>query len=192
MPTFLPLSERVSTVIAGNLRTKLGIGNRLALPRIEKVTVNVGINSTKMAGKEWQEYLADSLAKITGQRPSFRTTQKSISNFKIREGLVVGAKVTLRGKRMLAFLDRLIHIALPRVRDFRGLPKRLDGRGNMSIGIRDHSIFPEVPPPDAQRIFGLEITVSTSAGDDTTALALLQEIGLPFQKEERRTKAPAT
>jgi large subunit ribosomal protein L5 len=166
------------------LERRLKMKNRYALPRLEKVTVNVGINKSKMEGREMLEYLEESLKRITGQKPLFRPARKSISNFKVREGSIVGAQVTLRGRRMEAFLDKLIHVVLPRVRDFRGLPPKLDGHGNFSIGIREHTVFPEVPPPaDASRIFGLQVTLTTTSNHDAEALALLEEMGMPFRKK---------
>ncbi len=188
MTKFTSLHQRMRGPIAEELRKTLACDNTLALPRIRKVTVNVGLNRAKMEGKEMHEYIATMLAKITGQKPSFRTTNKSISNFKIRKGMVVGAMVTLRGRRMADFLDRLIHVALPRVRDFRGLPPQLDGHGNLNVGIRDHSIFPEVPPPEAKQIFGLQVTVSTTAAEDARALPLLRQVGFPFREEARRRR----
>lgn len=181
---FSPLQDRLAGPIAENLKTKLSQPNLYALPRIQKVTVNVGINKSKMDSKEMHEYIAESLRQITGQRPIFCYSRIAISNFKIREGSLVGAMVTLRGKNMYAFLDKLIHVALPRVRDFRGVTSKLDGHGNYSIGIKEHSIFPEVPAPDASKIFGLQITITTSTDSDDDAMALLQEIGMPFRKKK--------
>lgn len=183
--SFAPLAQRLRGPVATLLKEKLHVQNVHALPRIEKVTVNVGINREKMEGKEMLEYIEDSLKRITGQKPMLRPSRKSISNFKIREGLIVGAMVTLRGKRMEAFLDRLLHTALPRVRDFRGLTTKLDGQGNYSIGLREHTVFPEVQPPsEANRIFGLQITLTTTAHSDAAARALLEAIGVPFRKEK--------
>src|SRR5690606_24393333 len=124
---------------------ELKIKNVHALPRLEKVVVNVGINRTKMEGKEMQDFIIDTLQRITGQKPVLRATRKSISNFKITKGRTVGAMVTLRGRRMEEFLDRLVSYVLPRIRDFRGLPTKLDGHGNYAIGLRDQSVFPELP-----------------------------------------------
>jgi large subunit ribosomal protein L5 len=180
---FIPLHIRLRGPIAAALKEKLNIFNPHALPCIEKVTVNVGINRTKMEGKEMMEYIVASLKQITGQHPSLRAARKSISNFKVRGGAIVGAKVTLRGRKMEDFLDRLIHVALPRVRDFRGIPPQLDGHGNLNIGIFEHSIFPEVTVPDAKKIFGLQITLTTTTDSDMEAMALLRAIGIPFQKE---------
>lgn len=165
---------------------ELSVRNALALPRVEKVVLNVGINRSSMEGREMQDYIAECLARISGQRPVFRTAKKAISNFKIRKGLVVGAMVTIRGKRMEEFLDRLVSIVLPRVRDFRGLPERCDGHGNFAIGIVDHSVFPEVPPSEAGKIFGLQVQLRTTARSDRDALLLLRHMGFPFRKSEQR------
>jgi len=181
---FSPLQDRLAGPIVSSLKEKLGIQNTHALPRIEKVTVNVGINKTKMDSKEIHEYIAENLKIITGQKSIFRAATKAISNFKTREGGIVGAQVTLRGKRMYAFLDRLLHVALPRVRDFRGVTTNLDGHGNYSIGLNDHTIFPEVPPPEASKVFGLQVTITTTTDSDEEARALLKEMGMPFRKHK--------
>jgi large subunit ribosomal protein L5 len=181
---FSPLKDRLKGPVADSLRKSLGKDNLLALPHIAKVTINVGINKSKMDSKEMHEYVAECLKKITGQKPVFRTSRLSISNFKIREGSIVGAMVTLRGKRMHAFLDKLLHVALPRVRDFRGVTTNLDGHGNYSIGLKEHTVFPEVPPPDASKIFGLQVTITTTTDADDEARVLLKEIGVPFRKQK--------
>lgn len=179
------LHKRLKGPIATSLEKELKIKNPNALPRLEKVVVNVGINKSKMDGKEMREYVAESLTKITGQRPVMTRARKAISNFKTREGIVVGSVVTLRGKQMEEFLDRLISYVLPRIRDFRGLSRKLDGHGNYAIGIRDHSIFPEVPPPDAKQIFGMQVQIKTTTESDEEAFALLKEIGIPFRPEKK-------
>jgi len=189
MTSYASLHDRLRGQIAKDLAKELGIKNFHALPRIEKVVVNVGINRTKMDSKEMHEYVADCLMKITGQKPVFTKAKKAISNFKTREGLVVGAMVTLRGRHMEEFLDRLIGYVLPRIRDFRGIPHKLDGHGNYAVGIKDHSIFPEVPLPDAKQIFGMQIQVSTTAGGDKEAFALLKRIGMPFKSEPKKEEA---
>lgn len=177
------LHDRLRTHIPTLLKKELGKKNVFALPRIEKIIVSTGINRQKMEGKEWQEYVMQTLARITGQRPIFREAKKAISNFKTRQGLVVGAMVTLRGRKAEAFLDRFLSFALPRVRDFRGIPGRLDGHGNYSIGVRDQSIFPEVPPPEAGRIFGLQVQIVTTGKTDQEAMALFRTIGFPFREK---------
>lgn len=187
---YVTLHDRLRGPVRDALKKELGIENIHALPRIEKIIVNVGINKSKMDSKELHEYIGDSLARITGLKPVYTRARIAISNFKTRKGLVVGAKVTLRGRRMEEFLDRLVSIALPRIRDFRGLPTRLDGKGNYAIGLKDHTIFPEIAPPEAGKIFGMQIQISTTAGADAPAMALLKLIGIPF-KPERQTKSTA-
>lgn len=189
MTKYSSLHDRLRGPITKALQDELKVGNIHALPRLQKVIVNVGINKTKMDSKEMHEYVADILKRITGQKPIYRTARIAISNFKTREGGVVGAMVTLRGKRMEEFIDRLVSYVLPRIRDFRGLPTKLDGRGNYAIGLRDHTIFPEVPTADAAKIFGMQIQITTTAGRDDYGRALLKQIGMPFQPA--RTPSPA-
>ena len=179
---FLPLQKRLKTDIAEALKKELKITNVNALPKITKVIVNVGLSQKKYSAKDIQQYISEALAIITGQKPAVRRSRKSISDFNIRENMIVAMMVTLRGKHMYAFLDRLIHYALPRIRDFRGLSPKLDGRGNYAIGIVDQSIFPELPPPEANKIFGMQIQITTNAGTDERGLALLKQIGVPFRK----------
>ncbi len=182
---FVPLKQRLKTDIAEAMKAELKLQNLHALPRISKVVLNVGLNQRKYSAKDIQQYIADSLAAIACQRPSVRRSRKSISNFNIRENLIVGVSVTLRGDRMYHFLDRLIHYALPRVRDFRGLTPRLDGHGNYAIGLTEQSIFPELPAPEASKLFGLEVQITTTAGSDERGLLLLKHIGLPFKRPPR-------
>jgi len=185
------LHDRLRGSIAKELMKELKISSVYALPHIEKVVVNVGINKSKMDRSELHEYIAESLAKITGQQPVFTKARQAISNFKTRKGLVVGAVVTLRGRHMEEFLDRLINYALPRIRDFRGLTAKFDGHGNYAIGIRDHSIFPEVPLPDTKDIFGMQIQIATTTQDDEQARALLKKIGMPFRSEKKMKEEEA-
>jgi large subunit ribosomal protein L5 len=185
---YATLHDRLRGPILKALQDELKVKNVHAVPRITKVIVNVGINKSKMDSKELHEYIVDILKKITGQKPVMRATRKAISNFKTREGLIVGAMVTLRGKRMEEFLDRLISYVLPRIRDFRGLPTKLDGRGNYAIGLKDHTIFPEVPPADAQKIFGMQIQITTTAGTDERGKALMKQIGMPFTPDRKPSK----
>ena len=188
---YASLHDRLRGPIADALKKELGVKNAHALPKLSKVIVNVGINRSKMEGKDVQEMISDGLKKITGQKPIFRPSRKAISNFKIREGLIVGAMVTLRGKRMEAFLDRLISYVLPRIRDFRGLPTKLDGRGNYAIGLTDHSVFPEIPATDIIKTFGMQIQITTTAGNDTAGKALLKQIGMPFRPDRKSAEAAA-
>jgi large subunit ribosomal protein L5 len=183
---YATLHDRLRGPIAEHLKKELNVKNVHALPRVTKVIVNVGINKTKMDSKELHEYIADILSRITGQKAVFRATNKAISNFKTREGSIVGVMVTLRGKRMEVFLDRLISYVLPRIRDFRGLPTKLDGKGNYAIGLRDQTIFPEVPTADGTKIFGLQIQITTNAGRDDYARALLVQMGMPFVREREK------
>jgi large subunit ribosomal protein L5 len=178
---YVTLHQRLTGPIPTALRKELQIENPHALPRIVKVVVNVGINKSKMDSKEIHEYISDALQRMTGQKPVFTRARKAISNFKTRKGLVVGAMVTLRGRNMELFLDRLLSYVLPRIRDFRGLSWKFDGQGNYSIGLRDHSIFPEVAAADAKQIFSLQITICTTARNDQEALALLRQVGVPFR-----------
>lgn len=185
---YIPLQKRLRTDIAEALKTELKIDNVNALPRITKVIVNVGLNQGKYSAKDMQAFIGESLATITGQKPSVRRAKKAISNFNIRENLPVGMAITLRGKQMYNFLDRLLHYALPRIRDFRGLPTKLDGHGNYAIGLTDQSIFPELPAVDTHRIFGLQIQITTSATNDVQGMALLKQIGVPFRRPVKTSK----
>jgi large subunit ribosomal protein L5 len=185
------LHDRLRGPIAKTLKEELKVSNLHALPRLEKIIVNVGINKTKMDSKEIHEYVADCLKRITGQKAVFRLSKKAISNFKTREGIVVGAMVTLRGAKMEAFLDRLVSYILPRIRDFRGLPTKLDGNGNYAIGLKDHTIFPEIPSSDATKIFGMQIQITTNARNDEHGRALLKAIGMPFTKSKKEVAALA-
>src|SRR4029077_17193525 len=157
----------------------------MQVPRVSKITLNMGVGEAKTESKALDSAI-DELTVISGQRAQVRRATKSIASFKIREGMPVGAKVTLRGARMYEFLDRLVSIALPRIRDFRGLnPGSFDGRGNYSIGIREQIIFPEINYDDIQQVRGLDVTITTSARTDEQALALLRALGMPFAADGR-------
>lgn len=163
-----------------NLKDKFGYTNKMQPPRIEKVVVSTGVGSIK--DKKKIELIVDRLAKITGQKPAATKAKKSIAGFKLREGSVIGYKVTLRGARMHQFLDKLIHVSLPRTRDFRGLgTEQIDEMGNYTIGIKEHTIFPETSDEELKNVFGLGITVVTSADTKEETEALLREIGLPLR-----------
>lgn len=177
------LHNRLKTTIKDHLHKDLSIKNPHALPRITKVVLNTGLNKSKMDSKETHQYVFDCMAEIAGQKPVFTTTSKSISNFKIREGMTTGVMVTLRGKRAEDFLDRLISVVLPRVRDFRGIKAKLDGNGNYNLGIKDHSIFPEIAPPDARQIFSMQVQITTTAETNEQAKALLDRMGMPFMQD---------
>jgi len=152
-------------------------------PRVEKITLNMGVGEAKTNAKALDSAIEE-LTIIAGQRAQLRRARKSIAGFKIRAGMPIGAKVTLRGARMYEFLDRLVSIALPRIRDFRGLPpSSFDGKGNYSLGIREQIIFPEINYDDVETIRGLDVAITTTARTDEEGLALLRELGLPFQPE---------
>jgi large subunit ribosomal protein L5 len=155
------------------------------VPHVEKITLNMGVGEAKTDAKQLDSAVEE-LTTIAGQRAQVRRARKSIAQFKIREGMPIGAKVTLRGARMYEFLDRLIAIALPRIRDFRGLsPSSFDGRGNYSLGIREQIIFPEIDYDDIQQVRGLDVAITTSAKTDEQALALLRGLGMPFAADGR-------
>ncbi len=169
--------------IISQLKEQFQYGNVMEVPRLEKIVVNMGVGGAVQDSKLLEE-AQTALATITGQKPSVRTARKSISNFKLREGMKIGAKVTLRGARMYEFLDRLISTALPRVRDFRGVhDKAFDGRGNYTLGIKEHTIFPEIDIDKVNRILGMDITFVTSAKTDKEAFELLKAFGVPFKKK---------
>lgn len=188
---YATLHDRLRGEIADKLKKELGVSNVHALPHLQKVIVNVGINRTHMEGKEMQQFIVESLEKITGQKPVLRESRKAISNFKIRKGLVVGAMVTLRGRAMEEFVDRLLSYVLPRIRDFRGLPTKMDGQGNYAIGLRDQSVFPEVPMADLQKSFGMQIQFSIKAQNEDHARALLKAMGMPFRPSRKEAEAAA-
>src|SRR2546428_8424563 len=170
------------------LREELGLRSIMQVPRIEKITLNMGVGEAKTESKTLDSAM-DELTLIAGQRAQVRKARKSIAGFKIREGMPIGTRVTLRGDRMWEFLDRLVSIALPRIRDFRGLsPGSFDGRGNYSIGLREQIIFAEINYDDIQSIRGLDVAITTNAANDEQARALLGVLGLPFAGEERRSE----
>ena len=171
------LKDEYASRMVPELEKKLGTTNRMLVPRLQKIVVNMGFG---IVSKDEQKTLVDDLAAITGQKPLLCKAKKSISNFKLREGMVIGAKVTLRGDRMWEFVERLIAAALPRIRDFRGISNRgFDGRGNYTLGIKDHSIFPEIVEVSAGHS-GMDITFVTSSNDNKAAKALLEAMGMPF------------
>ncbi len=179
------LKERYAQEILPSLVQRFGYTTPMQAPRIEKVTVNMGVGDAKQDSKVL-EAATDQLATITGQKPNVRRARKSIAQFKVREDMPVGVAVTLRGERSYEFLDRLMSIAIPRIRDFRGLsPRSFDGRGNYSMGVREQIIFPEVDYDEIDQVRGLDITITTSARTDEEALALLEALGMPFAKDAR-------
>ena len=156
--------------------------NVMAVPRLSKVVVNVGLGHS-LKDPKFLDIAESTILKITGQKPVRKKAKKSISAFKIRQGMIVGMMVTLRGEKMYSFLDKLINITLPRVRDFRGISaKQFDGRGNITIGFKENIAFPEVSPDEIERTHGMEITIGTTAGSDAEAEALLKHLGFPFSK----------
>jgi large subunit ribosomal protein L5 len=179
------LKERYENEIRPRLQEELELDSIMQVPRVTKVTLNMGVGEAKTEAKALDAAI-DELTVIAGQRAQVRRAKKSIASFKLREGMPVGAKVTLRGTRMYEFLDRLASIALPRIRDFRGLsPDAFDGRGNYSIGIREQIIFPEIDYDKVPAVRGLDIAITTSAESDEHGRALLSALGLPFATERR-------
>jgi large subunit ribosomal protein L5 len=168
--------------VVPRLSEQLKIGNLMQVPRISKITVNMGVGEAVAEKKVMDAAVAD-LAKITGQKPLITKSRKAIASFKIRAGLQIGAKVTLRGRRMYEFLDRLINIAMPRIRDFRGVsPRSFDGRGNYSLGVKEQIIFPEIQYDQIDQVRGMDITITTTARDDRMGRALLEAFNFPFRK----------
>ncbi len=178
------MHERYDKEVAPALFKQFGFKNVMQIPRIEKVVVNIGVGEALDNAKALEAAVGD-LTTITGQRPVTTKARKSIANFKLREGRLIGTKVTLRGDRMWAFLDRLLNIALPRVRDFRGVSANaFDGRGNYTLGLKDQLVFPEIEYDKIDKLRGMEVTIVTTAKTDEEARALLQMLGMPFGKKE--------
>ena len=174
------LKVRYEQEVRPRLKEELGVRSVMQVPRLEKITLNMGVGEAKTEAKALDGAI-DELTTIAGQRAHVRRARKSIAGFKVREGMPVGARVTLRGARMWEFLDRLVSIALPRIRDFRGLnPGSFDGRGNLSLGIREQLIFPEIDYDQIAGIRGLDVAITTNAPDDEQGLALLRALGMPF------------
>lgn len=164
-----------------------GFSNRLRVPRLKKISINMGVG-LGVSDKKAIQSAVDELALITGQRPVVTKARISVAGFKLRDGMEIGCRVTLRGKMMYEFLDRLINIALPRIRDFRGLsPRSLDGRGNFTLGLSEQIVFPEVDVDKLYRTQGMDITIVTSADNNQEALELLRLFGMPFQREEEKS-----
>jgi large subunit ribosomal protein L5 len=186
------LKTRYQEEICPQLVERFGYTTPMQAPRILKVTVNMGVGDAKQDSK-MLESATEQLATITGQKPNVRRARKSIAQFKVREGMPVGVAVTLRGERSYEFLDRLMSVAIPRIRDFRGLsPRAFDGRGNYSMGVREQIIFPEVDYDEIDQVRGLDITITTTAQSDDEAFALLEALGMPFSKEGRPQAAVTT
>jgi len=185
--TYIPrLKQRYNDELRPRLKDELGVASIMQVPRITKITLNMGVGEAKTDAKVLDGAM-DELTIIAGQRAQVRRARKSVAQFKIREGMPIGARVTLRGDRMWEFLDRLISIALPRIRDFRGLnPASFDGRGNYSLGLREQIIFPEIDYDNIKEIRGLDVAITTSAENDEQAEALLRGLGMPLAAEAGR------
>ena len=178
------LQQKYEKEVLPGLEKKLGRTNRLSLPRLQKIVINMGVGSA-ISEKKHLEEAVSALTQISGQKPAVTRSRKSIANFKLREGQEIGCKVTLRGVRMYEFLDRLISIALPRVRDFRGLdPNAFDGRGNYSLGLVEQLVFPELNPDKYTRVQGMSISIVTSTDSNDESRELLRGFGMPFKTEE--------
>ena len=176
------LAEIYRDQIVPKLKADLGVANVMQVPKITKITVNMGVGEA-VADKKVMDAAVTDLQKITGQKPLVTKSRKAIASFKLRAGLAVGAKVTLRGPRMYEFLDRLISIAMPRIRDFRGVsPRSFDGQGNYSMGVKEQIIFPEIQYDQIDQIRGMDITITTTATDNRQGRALLEAFNFPFRK----------
>jgi large subunit ribosomal protein L5 len=181
------LKETYERELRPQLKEELGLKTLMQVPRISKITLNMGVGEAKTDAKQLDSAIEE-LTIIAGQRAQVRRARKSIAQFKIREGMPIGARVTLRGDRMWEFLDRLVSIALPRIRDFRGLsPRSFDGRGNYSLGVREQLIFPEINYDDVSQVRGLDVAITTTAANDEEAFALLRGLGLPFAGRDQET-----
>ena len=179
---YVPLKEKYEKEVIPAMMKEFGYKNKLQVPRIEKIVINMGIGEGAR-NPDLLEQHAKELALITGQKPLVTRARKSISNFKIRKGMTIGLKVTLRGARMYNFLYKLINIALPKVRDFRGLNSNsFDGRGNYTFGLTEQLVFPEISPDEARRVQGMDITIVTTAKTDEEAKRLLELFGMPFRR----------
>ena len=176
------LQQFYRETVVPKLMSELKLSNRMQVPRITKITVNMGVGEA-VADRKVIDAAAADMAKITGQKPQICKARKAIATFKVREGLPIGCKVTLRGARMYEFLDRLISVAMPRIRDFRGIsPRGFDGRGNYSMGVREQIIFPEIQYDQIDQLRGMDITITTSARDNKGGRALLDAFNFPFRK----------
>ncbi len=176
------LQVKYETVVVPALEKELGYKNINQVPRIDKIVVNAGLGDVKDNAKSFN-MAVDELGLITGQKPLVTSAKKAVANFKLREGMKIGAKITLRGEKMWEFLDRLISVALPRVRDFRGIsPKSFDGKGNYSMGIKEQLVFPEIDYDKIEKVRGFDVCIVTTANTDSEAKALLEQLGMPFKK----------
>ncbi len=181
------LREQYDSTIIPTLKDKLGRGNILSLPKLEKIIINMGVGSATQEKKDLADASA-AMALIAGQKPVITKARKSIANFRLREGQAIGCKVTLRGDRMYEFMDRLLSLVLPRVRDFRGISsKAFDGRGNYSLGLNEYGVFPELNPDKFTRMQGMNIVFVTSANNNDEGRELLRQFGMPFKEEKKET-----
>ena len=192
MENYVPrLKTRYREEVVPALTKQFGYENVMQVPRLVKISINKGMGDATQNAKLVDDAVEE-LRKVTGQQPAIRRARKSVSNFKLREGMPIGAMVTLRGDRMYEFLDRLVTLALPRVRDFRGVPDRsFDGRGNYTLGVKEQIIFPEINVDNIDRISGMDVTFVTTAETDEEAYALLKELGMPFIRREEATAEAA-
>jgi large subunit ribosomal protein L5 len=175
--------------VFSKMKDVFGYKNAMAAPKIKKIVVNTGTGTAMKKDKNKNEAISDRLAKITGQKVALRGAKQSISSFKVRQGDPIGAVVTLRGKRMYAFLEKLINVALPRTKDFRGINRTaVDSLGNLTIGIKEHTIFPETADEDIRDVFGMSITIVSSAKNKKEGTAFFEMLGIPFKKEEEKKK----
>lgn len=178
------LKDTYKKKIVPKLMEKFGIKNRMAVPNVEKVCLNVGIKNENSKDAKYVETVEETLTRITGQKPVRTLAKKSIAGFKIREGNLVGMMVTLRGERMWHFLDKLVNITFPRVRDFRGISSKVvDKQGNLSVGFKEYISFPEIKPDEVERLHGLQVTVTTTTGSREKGLELFTLMGFPFKKD---------
>lgn len=178
------LKEKFFKEIVPQLQKELNLKNKLAVPRIEKVSLNVGMGKI-IQDPQLKDTVIKTLSRITGQKPVITLAKKSISNFKIRQGMAIGAKVTLRGERMYEFIDKLINVALPRVRDFRGIPvKSVDQFGNLNIGFPEYIVFPEIKSDEVEKLHGLEVTIVTTTKKRDLGIKLFEKIGIPLKKKD--------
>jgi len=179
------LNEKYKTEVRSKLKEQFGIENELAVPTLEKIVVNMGVKGA-VENKARVETAVREMARITGQRPTVRKARRAIAGFKLREGMPIGCAVTLRGNRMWEFADRLVSVVLPRIRDFRGVKDKLDGRGNFSLGLAEQTVFPEIDFDSVEFQQGMDITFVTSASNDEQGYALLKGLGMPFQSREEK------
>lgn len=178
------LQKRYKEEISKKLQEQLGIKNPMALPRLSKIVLNIGVKDA-VSDKKNLEKMVVALSQITGQKPKITKAKKAIASFKLREGDAIGVVVTLRGKRMYSFFDKIVKIVLPRIKDFRGVRRTsFDGKGNYTLGLYEYSVFPEIDPASVERLQGMEVVVVTTAKTNTDGYALLEALGMPFAKEK--------